>query len=109
MARLVDGTGDPVANAEVTIESPTSGASAWLYDAVSGPLTTLVTQTDANGIVTVYPVANGEGGCYGVTVTHPNASAVGWQLGNIWYASIFANGFELTPAERLGIPVCEPD
>lgn len=106
---LLDAAGDPVAGVPVTFDAPTAGASAWLHDLVAGPATTLVTTTSAAGIATVHAIANGEGGCYGVTASHPNASSVGWQLGNIWYASVFSDGFETPPALRHGISVCEPE
>lgn len=106
---LLDAAGDPVAGAPVTFDAPTAGASAWLHDLVAGPASTLVTTTSAAGIATVHAIANGEGGCYGVTASHPNASSVGWQLGNIWYASVFSDGFETPPALRHGISVCEPE
>lgn len=109
VVELVDAAGDPVEGAEITFESPISGASALLHDLHADPANTLVITTSALGVATVHAFANGEGGCYGVTASHENANAVGWQLRNLWYASIFSDGFETSPAKRRGIPVCTPD
>lgn len=108
VVELLDGAGDPVAGAPITFEAPIAGASAWLHDDLAGPDTTLVATTSADGVATVHVIANGEAGCYGVTASHPNAVSTGWELVNIWYASIFSDGFETPPALLHGVGVCTP-
>lgn len=109
---LVDANGDPVPDADVSFEAPTTGASAALTDGNQPAATTLSVATDENGEASVLATANDTPGCYGVTATAAGAPvSVVFELTNIDPVppapEIYEDGFETPPARAKGLAVCQ--